>query len=190
MKMALLEVIERKRVTEFIGYRGISARHGVSADSLRQTFYFWKKGWIDLGEPQSDMEKQIDARMQHESTLELLRRYKNIVLKGFEKLLLKSEDAVTHGKPLAWQKYGLPQVVKELKKISEIQSIHEKGYASILDDVAAQMKREKLLPGKTMDVATETKILHANDEEKALAALNGELPASNVPEQAPTPLSE
>ena len=66
IKMALLEIIERKRLTHFVDYKSIAARHGTTPGNLKQLFGRWKKGVIDMGEPESASDRQIDARVQHE----------------------------------------------------------------------------------------------------------------------------
>lgn len=170
-KMALLEIIERKRLTERVDYKAIAIRHHTTPESLRQLYYQWRRGHIDLGDPETPEEKRIDARMQHEHTLELLKRYKGLVLKGFEGALLEAEDRFTHGETESWKQVS--PILKELKFVSEIQSLHEKGYASILEEMMSLRQSEKQLQlaDKTIDVPTETKVIHANDEERAMAAL-------------------
>lgn len=169
-KMALLEVIERKRLTERVDYKAIAIRHDTTANALRQVYKQYKDGKVDLGEPGTPEERQIDARMQHEKTLILIRRYKALILHGFEGSILSAEDAMTNGDKEAWKKVS--PLLKELKTVTDIQALHEKGYASILEDMLAQRERaEKKLTDAPLTVETETKILHANDEERALAAL-------------------
>jgi hypothetical protein len=169
-KMALLEVIERKRLTDQVDYKAIAIRHDTTANALRQVYHQWKNGKVDLGDPTTPEEKQIDARMQHEQSLILIRRYKALVLKGFEGVLFAAEDAMTNGDKEAWK--TVSPIAKELKSITEIQAFHERGYASILEDLLAQRERsEKKITDAPLNVETETKILHANDEERALHAL-------------------
>lgn len=169
-KMALLEVIERKRLTERVDYKAIAIRHDTTANALRQVYKQYKDGKVDLGEPGTPEERQIDARMQHEKTLILIRRYKALILHGFEGSILSAEDAMTNGDKEAWKKVS--PLLKELKTVTDIQALHEKGYASILEDLLANRERaEKKLTDSPLTVETETKILHANDEERALAAL-------------------
>lgn len=170
LKMALLEVIERKRLTDRVDYKAIALRHQTTAGNMRQVWVQYKAGKIDLGEPGTPEEKQIDARMQHEKALLLIRRYKALIIHGFEGALFAAEDAMTNGEKDAWK--TVSPIAKELKTISDLQTLHEKGYMSVLEDLLAQRERsEKKLSDAPLNVETETKILHANDEERALAAL-------------------
>lgn len=172
LKMALLEIIERKRLSDRVDYKAVAHRHGLTAENMRQVYYQWKGGRVDLGDPETAQEKQIDARVQHEKALLLIRRYKALVMNGFEAAILNAEDDTTNGKKDSWKQVS--PILRELKSLSEIQSIHEKGYASILEDFLAMRDRaEKQIGPMPASVATETQIIHANDEERALAALTG-----------------
>jgi hypothetical protein len=171
-KMALLAVIERKRIGDRVDYKAIAARTGVPQGSIRQLYSQWTKGTIDLGDPTTPEEKAIDARVQHERTIELLRRYKALILNGFEATLLDSEDDMTNGKPHGWKERGMPAILRELKSVTDLETLHEKGYNSILDDAMAARNREtKALADSPVPIEVQTQVIHANDEEKAMAAL-------------------
>lgn len=171
-KMALLEVIERKRLSDRVDYAAISARTHVSCGALRRVYMQWKRGEVDIGDPTTPEEKQIDARMQHERSIILLRRYKALVLNGFEGALLASEDDMSNGKPKGYVERGMPAMIRELQSLTQLQMLHEKGYMSVLEDLMAQRQREeKQLTAAPLTPETVTQIIHANDEEKARAAL-------------------
>jgi hypothetical protein len=165
--MALLQVIERKKLEDRVNYAAISARTGVSKASLRELYWAYKKGNIDLGPPQSMEEKKIDVRMQLARRRDLLHRYEAMVLAGLEALILKGEDDMTKpGGSKAFQELGIPAVIRDLKAVNDLLENTEKGYAAILDDAEAERRRLE----KSVDPVTETKILAANDEMKALQA--------------------
>lgn len=171
-KIALMEVLARKRRTERINYEEISQRTQVPKMALRQLASLYDKGLVDLGIPQTPEEKLIDGRMQHEKMLDLLREYKGLIVKGFEGVLLASKSDMMEGKPMGWQKRGLPLILSELKSIAAMQAFHEKGYVSILDDEHASRKAsEKRLTGTNLEVQTEARIIHASDEQRGMAAL-------------------
>lgn len=170
-KMALLEVIERKRLTDKVDYKAVGARHNVKQMYLRQLYSKWSRGMIDLGEPETPQELQIDARMQHEKMLILLKRYKAMILTGFEGLLFQAEDDMTNGNAMAWKEKGLPAVLNELRSIAAMQTMHEKGYSSVLDDLSAHREREMKSLNGGMTMEADTKIIHANEEDRALAAM-------------------
>lgn len=171
-KIALLEVIERKRLGDQVNYKAIALRTGVPVLYLRQLWMLYKNGGIDMGDPTTPEEKQIDSRMQHEKMLLMLRRYKSLLLNGFEATLIEAEDLMASGNRAGWKESGLPHVLKELKAVTEVQTMHEKGYASILEEyMALQQRAEKQLNGNQVTAEVETKVVHANDEEKALGAL-------------------
>lgn len=175
IKMALLDVIERKRIGSRVDYKAIGHRHRVPHMSLRKTYSEYARGWVDLGDPITVEEKAIDARLQHEKTLQLVRRYKALLLTSFEAVLLEAEDKASNGNVMFWKK-DMPFLLRELKDVTTIQSLHEKGYASILEDMMAMSQRqEKAVGGKVVDQA-ETRVIHANDEAHALAVLSGHAP--------------
>lgn len=172
LKMALLEVIERKRLSDRVDYKAICARHGCRADMLRGIYMKWTRGEIDLGDPTTPEEKVLDARMQHEKTRELLNRAHAMILVNFEGLLFQAEDMATNGDPKAYVKNGLMGTIKDLRVILELKKDVDKGYNAIIDEVAADRRREeKQVHGTPVTQEVETKVITANDEEKALAAL-------------------
>lgn len=170
-KMALIEIIERKRLSDRVDYKAVAARHGISNLVLRQLYSQWQRGLVDLGEPQSQEEKQIDQRVQHERTLHLLKRYQALVVNGFEGLIYAAEDAATKGKPSAWKTLGLPAVVRELKAIMDIRKDAEKGYNAVLEE---EMTRRGVLksatPALPHTVDVQTRVVSATDEQRAMDA--------------------
>lgn len=193
-KMALIEIIERKRLSDRVDYKAVAARHGLSQMVLRQLYSQWQRGMVDLGEPQSAEEKQIDARVQHEKTLQLLKRYQAVILNGFEGLIFAAEDEATKGKPLAWKKLGLPSVVRELKEIMAIRKEAEKGYNAVLEE---EMMRQKSVtptlpaPVSPTTVDVQARVVSATDEQRAMEAFqNGHHPTAHVPGQTPPPVPQ
>jgi len=171
-KHALFAVIERKRKGHQVDYESIAKGHGVSTGSMRVLYYQWTKGMVDLGDPQTPEEREIDSRTQHERMLELVRRYKALVLYGFEAELFKTEDQMSKGVTFDPKKSSLAAMVKELKTAMDMQSTCEKGYLAILDELAALRERaEKQIGIGPAD--TNRNIIAANDEERALQLLNG-----------------
>lgn len=171
--MALLEVIERKRLTYSVDYRSIAIRHGVKCGSLRALYVKFKKGLVDLGDPQTPEEKQIDAKVQMEKQTGLLRRYKGLLLVRFEGALYEAEDAMTKGNVEAWRQMGLPALRSEIKATDELIQRTEEGFIAILDEYRAQdQNRQKHLNAPqhpSEDVAKQ--VASANDEALALRAL-------------------
>ena len=93
----------------------------------------------------------------------MIRRYKAMILNGFEGLLFDAEDAMHQGNKMMWKDLGLPEVGRELKKITELQYFQDKWYPSILQDLMAQSEKKQLMGAPVLEI--ETKILHANDGE-------------------------
>lgn len=172
-KMALLDVIERKRVSYRVDYRSIGLRHGVSGGSLRVLYGYWKKGEVDLGEPQTPQERAIDARVQMETSLVLFRRYKALLMKEFEGALFKAEDATTKKEANSWKDVGLPDLRAEVSRVNDLILKTERGYVTIVDEYRAQedAQRKNILsiPRQTIDV--DGRVVNANEEQIALAAL-------------------
>jgi hypothetical protein len=171
-KMALLEVIERKKREDRVDYRTISQKHGVSCNSLRKLWVFFKRGQIDFGRPETLMEKEVDARVQHERKMNLLRRHLELLLNVYEGQIFKAGDAVVKKNAVqAYEKVGLQKILRELKTLSDLIGVTEKGYLAIIDEYnaahAAQEKQATARP--VMDV--ETKVSSATDEHRALQAL-------------------
>lgn len=170
-KMALLQIIERKRLSDSVDYKAVSARTGISSMSLRNLWSEYNRGMIDLGEPQTLAEQRIDSRVQHERTLEIIKRYQALVLNGAEAACIRAEDEMASGDPMGWKTVGAHDVFRELRMILAMKADAEKGYMAILQDMAdAQRQPEKqLLAPYPPEI--KTAIVTASDEQKALAAL-------------------
>lgn len=172
-KIALLAVIERKRVSRAVDYKSIALQHGVTEGSLRQLYYRWKKGLVDLGEPQTEQERQIDSRVHMEKKLLLLRRYSALLLKAFEGALFEAEDEMGKGNREAWRQSGLTAIRNELKSVHELIMKTETGFVAIVDEYRAQEKaieQRALTSSKPIDVVVQ--VVNANEEAAALAALD------------------
>lgn len=172
LKMALLEVIERKQINYMIDYKAIAARHQTTNSTLRGYYRDWKRGLIDLGEPITAEEKQIDARVMHERTIHLLKRHQAILIRYYEGALFATEDAASKKERDAFEKYGLPKLLTQLSRVMELKAKAEHGYNTILEDgMMLRAAGEKpVLPAKVTDIQA-TSIVTANDEERALKAL-------------------
>src|SRR6266853_1698532 len=172
-KMALLDVIERKRVSYRVDYRTIGLRHGVSGGSLRVLYGQWKKGEVDLGEPQTPQERAIDARVQMETSLVLFRRYKALLMKEFEGALFKAEDATTTKEANSWKDVGLPALRAEVSRVNDLILKTERGYVTIVDEYRAQedAQRKKILSSARQTIDVDGRVVNANEEQIALAAL-------------------
>jgi hypothetical protein len=170
-KMALLQIIERKRLSDSVDYGAIAARTGISNGSLRKLWSEYQHGKIDLGEPQTLAEQRIDSRVQHEKLLASVKRYLALVLDGCEAVCIRAEDAMSNGDPLGWKAVGAHDAFRELRMLMAMNTEAEKGYMAILQDMAeAQRQPEKqLLAPYSPEI--KTAIVTASDEQKALAAL-------------------
>lgn len=178
-KLGLLEVIERKRLNFQVDYKAIAIRTGTSAGTLRNLYSRFLKGEIDMGEPVTAEEKRLDERVEHEKQLGLARRLRKNILDGFHGTIVNTEAAAGDtGDPMAYQKTGVMQIVKDLKLVNALINELEKGYMAILDEERASreasMKRAGVPGGPAMDV--EAQVVNANDEQRALMALKGATP--------------
>lgn len=172
-KMALLQIIERKQISDKVDYEPLAIRTGISNDSLRQLYSQWKKGLIDMGEPISPEEKRIDQKVQHETILGLVRRHEALIMNGYQAVLFDAEDAASKGTVLAHRELGLSTIGKELKEVRMLREVYEKGYTSILDEERERREREqkRILGAQGSTLDAQVSIARLSDEERARKAL-------------------
>lgn len=184
LKVQLCAVIERTRLTDRPDFKSIAARYGTTAGALRVLYHQWKRGEIDMGEPESPQEAKIDARVQHDRTIMLLRRVRVLNLDMLESMIYRAEDERGKAKgamPSPETRASLRDAVRDLKYTMDLESQAEKGYLSILEELAAAQRRiEKPVNEATREV--QTQIIHANDEERAMRALGLHEPETVSPE--------
>lgn len=169
VKMGLLEVIKRKRFSDRVDYRAINIQTGVPVQTLKQTYSYWKQGAIDMGEPTSEIEEQIDARQQHKTNLHLVRRYKALLLTSFEQSLFDAEDRLLRGDVNGWKDLGLDGMLTKIERTLRIQTYLEKGFLAMIEEYGAAKTRDAAQLANDPVVSTE--IINASEEEKFLTVL-------------------
>ena len=175
-KLAMLAIIERKRFGRDVNYKEIAARTGVKYGYIKHLWKEYEAGRIDLGEPQTPEEKEIDASVQHEKGLGLLKRYHALLLESFESGLIHAEDIMMNSKSkkgtktLAFKEAGLPQTLAELERVMRVRLMTEKGYDALLDQLASRHAPKQAGPAGS-DAAIDVQVVHANDGARAVAAL-------------------
>lgn len=173
-KIALLQVIERKRLSRAVDYKSIALEHGISPGSLKAIYYRWTKGWVDMGAPETPEERAIDARVQMDKKLILMRRYQALILSRFEGAIFDAEAQMKKDNPNAWIDLGLPRILNELRNVDNLINRTEEGYVAIVEEYRAQERsREKqinITPQQPRSI--EFSVVNANEEAAAIAALD------------------
>jgi hypothetical protein len=187
MKSALLSVIDKKKISDRVDYKSVAARHGVDDNALRHTYSQWKKGKIDMGDPETLQERHLDAQTQHKSAIGLLQRYQALVMDGFERHLIKAEDAADKGGKFDPKKSPLPAIMREFSSIVSTTERVEAAYERIQKELIQRNFRDngpKPVNGK--DVPSEPAKLDPpsdeslSDHEKALRALEALQPSVEI----------
>lgn len=183
MKMALLQVIERKQLSERVGYREIANRCGVNIDSLKQVMVLYRRGLVDLGLPETPEEVALDARNQHERTLRLVAKTNLLFLDQLEHQLISADRCNQKKKRPVNPMKAIPSIIRNIAAITALKRKQEEGYSALLNDMLERRRREE----KSMGIApeTSTQIIGANDTQKALHALTGQLEAPEDTEESP-----
>jgi hypothetical protein len=175
MKMALLQVIERKQLSERVGYQEIANRCGVNADSLKQLMVLYRRGLVDLGQPETPEEVALDARNQHERTLRLVAKANLLFLDQLEHQLISADRCTKKKQRPVNQMKAIPGIIRNIAAIIALKHKQEEGYSALLNDMLERRRREEKSMG--IPAETSTQIIGANDSQKAIHALTGELQA-------------
>lgn len=171
-RLALLEVIARKQLADRINFGALGAKHGISAESLRQVWSLFSRGRVDLGVPETATDRHIDSRIQNERCIALLKNYFVLMLDTFEATLYACQDATTRGNKKAFKEKGMPGILNELKKCIEVRKLAEQGYNAILEEEMLKRRgEEKSLNGNGAEREAPMQIVTPEDEQRGLAAL-------------------
>lgn len=172
LKIHLAAIAERKRFTDRPDFKALAARLDTTAGALRRLWYDFTKGKLDIGVPESPEEAKIDARVQHERTVDLLRRMKVLDLDMLESLIHKAEDerGKTKGAmPKESTRAALSSAKRELKYSMDLEHTAQKGYISVLEELAAAHQRAQRPLQNTREV--ETAVVNLSEEDRARRAL-------------------
>lgn len=185
---AIRAVIDKKQYGYNVDYKSIAIRFDCNWETLKNYYKEWTKGRLRIGPPSTVEEERIDAEMQLQELQKLAKRHLKLEIDMYRSLIGRGEDLVGLGKLEEAGNLGMEKPLARIKKILETQSFTEKGYASLLDDIAEQRaafeRRIRSQPNEEKKVeATEiqTQVVRISDEQRALALLRGEPTPSTSP---------
>lgn len=158
-KVALLAVIESARYVKRVNLQAIAIRFGVKLSSLKQIWYRWNKGLVDLGEPETPEERSVETKVEMARTMMLVTRTEQFLNDQFESIMCLVRDAAAEGNKEAYFKFRVPEYVNALNQLARLRDTKEKGFLAMLDqanrDVQSlqrQSETPKQLSGPIIEV--------------------------------------
>lgn len=203
--LAILEVIERKKLDYQVNMRAIGAKYGMKPGNLRRTWFEYVHGGVDLGPVGKPMEATMGDRENHELAREVIRRDLALTLRLYSGALYTAEDTAV-AKKLEVKKVPLRKNAnpagsasimddlayfrRALEQLLRLQHVVDEGYNSFLSELESRSRPvEKLAnPGVPIPPATQAAINGADERSRILEQLRLDAAGNVIDEAAPVPV--
>ena len=152
MKLALLAVIDAKKVDYQCNYKAIGIRYRVSPDSLRTLYPIWKKGGLTLGEPETKEELRIDETVRSAKRLHLMRDTENLINDIHERRVAEAKILMGDGKTEEAIRM-LSEILHLQKSMGATAETTERRQLALIDTFRRERERvelERIMDAKTV----------------------------------------
>jgi hypothetical protein len=153
-KLALLEVINRKKFGYEVDYKAIATRHNTTPGALRQLYYRWTKDLIELHEPRTAEDRKIEETVQNAKSTHLLRESEQFLNDLHEGQLFKAQELAATGEVATAMKI-LEDLFRLRVSLIRCQESNERRIAALHDALRKRREaeeQERMLAAKTIGV--------------------------------------
>lgn len=173
-RIALLACIESARFAKLSNGRlqALAIQCGVKYSTLKQTWYRWNKGLIDLGEPETPEEKSVEAKVEMMRTMEFCVRTEKFHNDWLEGAMVRVREETAAGNTAAYFQHGVDRVVNAMLQLARLREVKERGFLAIMESARQdqdRLRQENVRDAKVIDV-TPKRIEKATDLQKLDAA--------------------
>lgn len=149
MSEAIRKVDKRMRNRLSPNYLSVANDYGLKRGALKTTFSLWRQGKVILMKTREEL-LVVDKKVELESKLQMFDELE-VILNGSLRLMIdRSRKYLAKGKPLAYRDMGIPLVLQDMSRLTNLRNLAEKGFL----DVLGQLNREKKIKAAVADVPT------------------------------------
>lgn len=182
LALAILAMDERKQFGFQVNAKEIARRHNVTYGTLRDAYYHFKHGHIEMPIKPTPLEELNDRRGLYEKMRQLGLRMTALITNQLEDATLRAEKAsglshVDAGNTDAERDYrqinkDVVFLARSLSGMISLTTQIDEGWSSHLDDATRRLKpHEPINPILPIGASKQTAMLNAGETQRALQAL-------------------